>query len=39
MKLLMDFTCLLDIRCALGESPVLDDRRKLLFFVDVSIRR
>jgi sugar lactone lactonase YvrE len=35
MKLLMDFTCLLDIRCALGESPVLDDRRKLLFFVDV----
>jgi len=31
----MDFTCLLDIRCALGESPVLDDRRKLLFFVDV----
>jgi hypothetical protein len=36
MKLLMDFTCLLDIRCALGESPVLDDRRKLLFFVDVT---
>jgi sugar lactone lactonase YvrE len=31
----MDFTCLLDIRCALGESPVWDDRRELLFFVDV----
>ena len=34
----MDFTCLLDIRCALGESPVWDDRRKLLFFVDVMVR-
>jgi sugar lactone lactonase YvrE len=30
----MDFTCLLDIRCALGESPVWDDRREKLFFVD-----
>ena len=30
----MDFTCLLDIRCALGESPVWDERRETLFFVD-----
>jgi sugar lactone lactonase YvrE len=31
----MDFTCLLDLRCQLGESPVWDERRVLLFFVDV----
>jgi sugar lactone lactonase YvrE len=31
---MMNFTCLLDIRCGLGESPVWDDRRELLFFVD-----
>ena len=31
----MNFTCLLDIRCALGESPVWDARRERLFFVDV----
>jgi len=30
----MDFACLLDIRCSLGECPVWDDRRELIFFVD-----
>ena len=31
----MNFTCLPDLRCRLGESPVWDERRELLFFVDI----
>lgn len=31
----MEFNCLGDIQCELGESPVWDDRRELLFFVDI----
>ena len=31
----MEFTCLADLKCELGESPVWDDRRELLFFVDI----
>jgi sugar lactone lactonase YvrE len=31
----MEFTCLTDLKCELGESPVWDDRRELLFFVDI----
>ena len=34
MELAMDFTRLLDLRCRLGESPVWDDPREMLFFVD-----
>lgn len=32
---MLDFRLLLDSRCLLGESPVWDDRRKCLFFVDI----
>ena len=31
----MEFVCLADLKCELGESPVWDDRRELLFFVDI----
>jgi sugar lactone lactonase YvrE len=31
----VEFTCLADLKCELGESPVWDDRRELLFFVDI----
>lgn len=31
----MQFTCLADLKCELGESPVWDDRRQALFFVDI----
>jgi sugar lactone lactonase YvrE len=31
----MDFTRLGDITCELGEGPVWDERRELLFFVDI----
>ena len=31
----MEFTRLGDVTCRLGESPVWDDRRELLFFVDI----
>jgi len=29
------FRLLKDVRCGIGESPVWDDRRKVLFFVDI----
>jgi sugar lactone lactonase YvrE len=32
---MLEFRLLIDIRCSVGESPVWDDRRKLLFFVDI----
>jgi sugar lactone lactonase YvrE len=31
----LSFRMLLDARCGVGESPVWDDRRRLLFFVDI----
>ncbi|HXV32331.1 MAG TPA: SMP-30/gluconolactonase/LRE family protein, partial [Sinorhizobium sp.] len=31
----MTFECLLDLRCQVAESPVYDDRRHCLFFVDI----
>jgi sugar lactone lactonase YvrE len=31
----LDFTLLKDVRCSIGESPVWDDRRKVLFFIDI----
>ncbi len=31
----MQFVCLADLKCELGESPVWDERRELLFFVDI----
>ncbi len=31
----LDFRLLADTRCGVGESPVWDDRRKVLFFVDI----
>lgn len=31
----MDFRCLIDCRSELGESPVWDDRRERLYFVDI----
>ena len=31
----MEFVCLSDLKCELGESPVWDERRELLFFVDI----
>lgn len=31
----LDFRLLLDVRCQVGESPVWDDRRKVVFFVDI----
>ncbi|EIM29022.1 SMP-30/gluconolactonase/LRE family protein [Microvirga lotononidis] len=30
-----EFRLLKDVRCSIGESPVWDDRRKVLFFVDI----
>jgi sugar lactone lactonase YvrE len=32
----MDFTRLGDVICELGESPVWDDRREVLYFVDIA---
>ncbi|WP_262297032.1 SMP-30/gluconolactonase/LRE family protein [Microvirga sesbaniae] len=32
---MLDFRLLKDTRCGIGESPVWDDRRKVLFFVDI----
>ncbi len=32
---MLEFRLLNDIRCSVGESPVWDDRRRLLFFVDI----
>ncbi|WEX90351.1 SMP-30/gluconolactonase/LRE family protein [Sinorhizobium garamanticum] len=31
----LTFECVLDLRCAVAESPVYDDRRNCLFFVDI----
>ncbi|PDT51434.1 MULTISPECIES: SMP-30/gluconolactonase/LRE family protein [Sinorhizobium] len=31
----LTFECVLDLRCAVAESPVYDERRNCLFFVDV----
>jgi sugar lactone lactonase YvrE len=32
---MLDFRLLKDTRCGIGESPVWDDRRKVLFFIDI----
>jgi sugar lactone lactonase YvrE len=32
---MLDFRLLKDVRCGVGESPVWDDRRKVLFFIDI----
>ncbi|MGO4524865.1 SMP-30/gluconolactonase/LRE family protein [Microvirga sp. 2MCAF35] len=32
---MLDFRLLKDVRCGIGESPVWDDRRKVLFFIDI----
>jgi sugar lactone lactonase YvrE len=32
---MLEFRLLKDVRCGVGESPVWDDRRKVLFFVDI----
>lgn len=32
---MLNFRLLKDVRCGVGESPVWDDRRKVLFFVDI----
>ncbi|WP_331376670.1 SMP-30/gluconolactonase/LRE family protein [Sinorhizobium chiapasense] len=34
----LTFECVLDLRCAVAESPVYDDRRNCLFFVDIGKR-
>ena len=31
----LTFECLLDLRCSVAESPVYDERRNCLFFVDL----
>ncbi|MDK1492745.1 SMP-30/gluconolactonase/LRE family protein [Sinorhizobium sp. 7-81] len=31
----LTFECVLDLRCTVAESPVYDDRRNCLFFVDI----
>ncbi|WFU50429.1 SMP-30/gluconolactonase/LRE family protein [Sinorhizobium terangae] len=31
----LTFDCVLDLRCTVAESPVYDDRRNCLFFVDI----
>ncbi|WP_046861541.1 SMP-30/gluconolactonase/LRE family protein [Microvirga massiliensis] len=33
--MIIEFTLLADTRCGIAEGPVWDDRRKLLFFVDI----
>lgn len=32
---MLEFRLLKDVRCGIGESPVWDDRRKVLFFIDI----
>jgi sugar lactone lactonase YvrE len=32
---MLEFRLLKDVRCGVGESPVWDDRRKVLFFIDI----
>ncbi|WEX75547.1 SMP-30/gluconolactonase/LRE family protein [Sinorhizobium numidicum] len=34
----LTFECVLDLRCEVAESPVYDDRRNCLFFVDIGRR-
>lgn len=31
----LDFACIADLKCGIGESPVYDDRRGHLYFVDI----
>jgi sugar lactone lactonase YvrE len=31
----LDFTCLVDLKCRIGESPVYDERTNVLYFVDI----
>lgn len=35
MSFHLTFECILDLRCTVAESPVYDDRRNCLFFVDI----
>ncbi|MDK1374404.1 MULTISPECIES: SMP-30/gluconolactonase/LRE family protein [unclassified Sinorhizobium] len=35
MSFNLTFECMLDLRCTVAESPVYDDRRNCLFFVDI----
>ncbi len=35
MSYVLTFECILDLRCTVAESPVYDDRRNCLFFVDI----
>ena len=35
----LSFTCIADLKCRVGESPVYDERTNLLFFVDIPERR
>lgn len=32
---MLDFTCLADLKCRIGESPVYDERTNRLYFVDI----
>jgi len=32
---MLEFRLLKDVRCGIGESPVWDDRRQILFFIDI----
>src|SRR5215207_5164250 len=34
----LDFTCLADLKCRIGESPVYDERTNRLYFVDILSR-
>src|SRR4051812_34470778 len=35
----LNFTCIADLKCALGESPLYDERTNRLYFVDIPERR
>jgi sugar lactone lactonase YvrE len=34
----LEFTCLVDLKCRIGESPVYDERTNALYFVDILSR-